>query len=137
VARHRSWHCPGALSHKDENTMPEESVIELQPHDDVLLLAVTKRTLDEGAVRSLSDEIYTAAAARTGVPIVLDLQAVRFAPSVALGTLVQLSKSFKLDGRRIAMIGVHERVRQAIGVTRLDRVLEIHNSLEQVLRGKS
>jgi anti-anti-sigma regulatory factor len=44
-----------------------------------------------------------------------------------------MSKSFKLDGRRLALIGVDRRVRETIGVTRLDRILEIHRTLDDVL----
>lgn len=106
----------------------------IEPHDEALLIAVQKRFLDEVSTRRLTDEVLTAAAQRTGVPVVLDMSRVRFAPSVALGLLVQLSKSFKLDGRRIALIGIDRHVRDTIRVTMLHAVLEIHDTLEQVLQ---
>ena len=113
--------------------MSAQPVTEVQPHDDVVLLVVRKRILDEATTLKLVDEVQVAAAATPGLPIVLDLSRVKFAPSVALGSLVQLSKSFKLDSRRIAVIGVDPRVRESIRVTRLDSVLEIHASLERVI----
>lgn len=113
--------------------MPDDSVTEIQPHDQVLLIAVHKRSLDEASTRRLVDDVLTAAGRTPRVPIVLDLSHVRFAPSVALGSLVQLAKSFKLDRRRIALIGVDQRILQTIRVTQLHEVLEVRDSLEQVI----
>ncbi len=67
------------------------------------------------------------------MPIVLDMSRVKFAPSVALGSLVHLSKSFRLEGRRVALIGVDQRVRGTIQVTQLHKVLEIHDTIAQLL----
>ncbi len=117
--------------------MADGTVTEIQPHERALLILVKKAALDEAATRELADDVLTAAAQRPGVPIVLDLSRVRFAPSVALGVLVQLSRSFKLDGRRIALIGVEERVLGAIRITQLHRALEIGDTLEQVVDGAS
>lgn len=113
--------------------MSDGSVTEILPHEQVLHIAVRKRSLDAMSTQTLVDDVDTAAAQRPGVPIVLDLTNLKFAPSVALGSLVQLSKSFRLDGRRIALIGVGPRIRDPIRVTRLHEVLEIHDTLEQFL----
>ena len=112
--------------------MSDEAVIEIQPHEQVLLIVVQRRNLDEQSTRELVDGVLTAAGRIPSLPIVLDFSKVRFAPSVALGALVRLSSSFKLDRRRIAMIGINQRLRETIRVTRLHTVLEIHDSLEQV-----
>ena len=113
--------------------MTDESVIKVVPHDKALVLEVARRVLDESSTRELVDEVLHAAAQRVGVPIVIDLNRVTFAPSVALGALVQLSKSFKLDQRRIALVGVQNRIQNAIRVTQLNKVLEIQGTLEQVI----
>ena len=112
--------------------MSDEPVMEIQPHEQVLLIVVQRRNLDEQSTRELVDGVLTASARTPRLPIVLDFSQVRFAPSVALGALVRLSSSFKLDRRRIAMIGVHQRLQETIRVTRLHQVLEIHDSLEQI-----
>ncbi len=113
--------------------MPDSRVSEVQPHDNVLLVAILKRTLDERSVDQLVDDVHTAAGQRPSIPIVLDLSRVKFAPSVALGALVKLSRSFELDGRRIALIGVDDRIMGTLRVTRLDSILEIHRSIDDVI----
>jgi anti-anti-sigma factor len=116
--------------------MPQEPLIEVRPHDQVLLIEIKRRTLDDSSARELADEVLTEAAAKPRVPVVLDMTHLGFAPSAAIGSLVRLSRSFKLDGRRLALVGLHPRVLGAIKVTRLDAVLEIHGTLDQFARSK-
>ena len=113
--------------------MPNNPVIEIQPHDDVLLVVVQKRSLDEASTRALVEEVLFATTKRLTVPVVLDMGRVKFAPSVALGSLVQLHRDLLLDGRRIALIHLDRRVREVLRVTQLDKFLEIHSSVERVL----
>ncbi len=116
--------------------MSEQPVTEVRPHERVLLIEIVKRSLDEGSARQLADNVLTAAAAKPNLPVVLDLTHLSFAPSAAIGSLIRLSRSFKLDGRRLALIGIQPRVLGAIKVTRLDAILEIHDSVEQVLAAR-
>ncbi len=113
--------------------MPDSSVTEVKPHDQVLLIEVCKRTLNDISTRALVNDVYTAAGQYPKKPIVLDLGRVRFAPSVALGSLVQLSKSFQIDGRRVVLVSVDQRLRDSIRVTRLDKVLEIHGTVDDFI----
>ncbi len=116
--------------------MDQEAVATIQPHEEALLVLVQRKSLDELATRELVDVVLTEAATTPRVPIVLDLVKVRFAPSVALGALVQMSKSFSFEQRRIALVNVHKRIVDTIRVTQLHRILEIHPSIDHVLRSK-
>jgi anti-anti-sigma factor len=110
-----------------------EPVTEIVSNPQAVVIVVRKRALDENSSRRLSEEVMEAAAATPRLPVVLDMARVRFAPSVALGELVQLSKSFKLDGRRLALINVEPNVLGVIHVTNLHTILQIHDTLQQVL----
>ncbi len=113
--------------------MSEQAVTEIRPHEHVLHVVILRRALDDESTHVLLDDVLTAAGQRIGVPIVIDLSSVRFAPSVALGALVQLSKSFTFEKRRIALVEVDRKIMGTIRVTQLDRVLEIHNKIEDVI----
>ena len=113
--------------------MSDNCVSEVRPHDQVLLIEVGRRTLNDASTRTLVDEVYVAAGQHPKVPIVLDLARVKFAPSVALGSLVQLTKSFQLDGRQVALVGVDKRLMDAIRVTRLDKLLDIHKTVDEII----
>lgn len=114
--------------------MADANVISVVDHEQVNLLVINRRTLDDEATRQLTDEVLTAAAHRPQLPLVLDMSQVKFAPSVALGALVQVSKSLRLDQRRIALVGIHHRIMDTIRVTRLHEILEIHASLDRFLQ---
>lgn len=114
--------------------MPDGAVTRIEPHDDVLHIAILKRSLDEASAQQLAEDVMTAAVNRPHVPVVLDLNQVKFAPSVALGVLVRLSKSFQLDKRRITMIRIDPRVMGTIRVTQLHQVLEVYPTLDHVLK---
>ncbi len=106
------------------------AVTEILPHDQVLLVNVLARSLNETTTEQLVDDVLCAASERIGIPIAIDMTRVKFAPSVALGALVRLTKSFTFENRRIAIIGADRRVREVINVTRLDKLLELHDKLE-------
>lgn len=110
-----------------------DAVTEVRPHEQVLLIVVLKRSLDDATTHQLTDDVLEAAAQTPRLPIVLDLAQVRFAPSVALGALVQLNKGFKLDGRKLILIQIHPNVLGSIQVTNLHAVLEIHSTLEKAV----
>lgn len=110
-----------------------DSASEVCPHEQVLLISVLSHSLDEATMTKLSVDVMTAASKRPQVPVVLDVSRVRFAPSVALGLLVQLSRSLKLEGRRLALVGVQPRLLTTIRVTRLDSQMEIHDTVDQVV----
>jgi anti-anti-sigma factor len=116
--------------------MTEFSNISVEPHDDVLHLKIQPNALDEATTREIVDEVYTAAGERPSVLIVLDFGNVRFAPSAAIGAILMLSKSFKLDGRRLAIIGPKRHVRDVIRVTGVDRIIPVHDTLAQVLQSR-
>ena len=104
-----------------------------QPHDQVVLVAITRRALSDSSANQLVDEVNTAAASEPGKPLVLDMLKVEFIPSSVLGALIRIAQSMKLDGRRFLLIRVDRRVRGTLSVTRLDKVLEMHETLDDFL----
>lgn len=104
-----------------------QSVITSQTHEKALIVSVTKRALDAVTVVALRDEVNSAVAGLTpGLPVIIDLSKVDFAPSVALGTLVNLAQDLKWSGRRMLLCGLTRQVRGTVSVTRLDKVFEVH-----------
>ncbi len=110
-----------------------DSPTEILPHEHVLLVAIRSSRLDEATMRKLAVDVLAAASKRPGVPIVLDVSRVRFAPSSSLGLLVQLARGLKFEGRRLVLINVEPRLLATIQVTCLDSVVEIHDNVDQVV----
>lgn len=112
--------------------MSDESVTSLQPCDEAVIVLVECRQLGERAANTMVEDVYTAVAG-SHLPVILDLTKVKFAPSSALGALVRLRKSFKLDGRRLIVTGADTRILGALTVTRLISVLEIRKTIDDAL----
>lgn len=114
--------------------MPGRDVTATQVRESALVATVQRAALDERSATSLEQEVSTVAGQNPGLPVVLDLGRVTFAPSVALGALVRLRNGFRFESRRLILVNVTKAVRDTLAVTRLDRVLEIQPSVEAALK---
>jgi anti-anti-sigma factor len=77
--------------------------------------------------------VATELASTLAVPkLVIDMQHVRFIGSAFLGRMISLHRTTTArDGGRFALCGPSTFCRAAIGVAKLDTVLEIFDSVEQ------
>ncbi|HRX83444.1 MAG TPA: STAS domain-containing protein [Phycisphaerae bacterium] len=112
----------------------ESQVVEVVPHEQVLLVRVLPRRLDTGKAEELENAVSHAVLARPAVPLVLDLSAVKFAPSIALGVFVNMLRGMNMSNRKAFFVGVNHQLRGTLAVTRLDAMITVRESLEQVLR---
>ena len=99
----------------------------------VHVLASSLRNAEVDAVCDGVDAAM-AAAKPPSLPVILDLARVTFAGSMAMGTLVGLNKEFVTRGQRLIVVGVQEPVRQAIAVTRIDKLMEFLPDVASALR---
>lgn len=65
--------------------------------------------------------------------LVIDLALVDFVDSTGLGVLVAILKGLRTRGGALRLIGAAEPVATVLEVTRLDRVLEAHDTLDEAL----
>ncbi|MEP0846346.1 MAG: STAS domain-containing protein [Phycisphaerae bacterium] len=114
--------------------MPGRDVTAVQIRKNTLVATVQRAALDERSANSLEQEVSAAASQHPGLPVVLDMGRVSFAPSVALGALVRLRNGFRFESRRLILANVLKAVRDTLAVTRLDRVLELQPNVESALK---
>jgi anti-sigma B factor antagonist len=81
--------------------------------------------LNEFNSESVGQELYRLAGGPGCARLLLDLGAVRYLTSAALGKLVGLNRRVRSAGGRLALCNVGPVVREALAVTCLDRLLEI------------
>lgn len=62
--------------------------------------------------------------------LILDLSAVPFVDSVGIGALVGAYVSRQRDGRKVALVGVSERVQAALSVSQLTQLFPTFPSVE-------
>jgi anti-sigma B factor antagonist len=114
--------------------MSELQAVSIQPHAEAVWAIINHHTLDETTIQQMHAEVARAAAQKSNLPVILDLSNVSFVPSTGLGALVSLMRSIKKEGRRFILVGLQPDVRTALAVTHLDKLLEIHTSIEDALK---
>ena len=113
--------------------MSEYKEIEVRPHEDVLLTVLRNDELDEEQSAVMQVEVAAAAAAKGGVPVVLDMASVEMIPSLSIGSLIGLLRALQADGRRLILVGLQPPVREVLSICRLDKVFEIYETLDDAV----
>lgn len=76
---------------------------------------------------------WTSAVSTGTKEIIIDLGRIRKIDSSGIGSLVRCHSSITAKGGKIRLVGANETIRQAFHITRLDRVFEFHQSLDDAL----
>jgi anti-sigma B factor antagonist len=112
-----------------DTTSGTTALIEARVEDRVLIARVLPRRLDASVAPQFKADVVKEIEAGHR-RVVLDLGGVDFMDSSALGALVSCVKT--LGGRGdMAISGAHGAVAKLFKLTRLDRVLRLHDSVEE------
>lgn len=103
--------------------MTNESTIKVSESGDVLVVTALLTTFDARNSKEFRTQTEKAISDRTQV--VLDLAAVEFMDSSALGTLIPLLRSITARGGDLRLAGLQDRVQMLFELTRLYRVFSI------------
>src|ERR1700693_2826226 len=68
--------------------------------------------------------------ASTAPTLILDLAQVPYIDSAGIGALVGAYVNHQKDGRSLALVGVTQRVRDAMEVTRVEQFFHFHDTVE-------
>lgn len=107
-------------------------------------LTVSTSERDDVVVVTVSGEVdvYTAAQLRSALEdqiaagrtaLVVDLQDVGFIDSTGLGVLVGRLKTVRATGGWLSIVCSNERILRLFGITGLDQVLPVHDSVEAAI----
>ena|SRR5579863_7494217 len=84
----------------------------------------------EADMDALSHAIDTEAAGPGVGVIVLDLSNVQILPSLGLGALIQISKKCQIRQQKLKLAALSRDLRQVLCITRLDRILELVDTVD-------
>ena len=113
--------------------MSDQQVTLIDQRDELVVATVQQAEMDEPATGKMKAEVLAGAEQAPGLPVVLDLSKVSFFPSLALGAVVVLLTTLKKKGQKFILVGLQPPVREALAMTRLDKLFEIRDDLESVL----
>src|SRR5262245_34197904 len=95
------------------------------------------KTLDDDTIRGVFDPIYNLMVDVGRSSIVLNLAAVEYLPSMALGKLVMLSRKAQAGGGRLALCHLAPTVDAALDSTRLKDLFTICATEQEALQSFS
>ncbi len=113
--------------------MHEKTIIALDKKDDVAVGRITCPSIGEREAPIIQQESLEFAS-RLGHRLVLDFTQVQMMGSLALGTLVTISKQAKAGGGRLAMFGLNKNLADVLKMSRLDKLLTIAKDEDAAIR---
>lgn len=111
--------------------MSTETVVAIKADNEMTLAIVQPAHLTEELTRTIESQVRESAAAARERPVVLDLGNVEFMPSVSLGALVTICMDCKQNRQRLALVGLQPTIREALTITRLDKLFEIYHDVDE------
>jgi anti-sigma B factor antagonist len=114
--------------------MQDAPVTAVEQQPDLVLIRVLVERLAEDELRSLAGEVRGAAESNPGLPVVLDMARVNFVPSLSLAALIRIHTEFRGRDQRLLLAAMQPQVRDVFVMTRLDRLFEMHESVEAATR---
>ena len=113
--------------------MSNQQVTSISQRDDIVVAVVHQAEMDEEATRRMQAEVLAGAEQARELPVVLDLSSVSFFPSLSLGAIITLLKTLEARGQKLILVGLQPPVRESLAVTRLDKLFEIRDDVEDVI----
>jgi anti-sigma B factor antagonist len=91
--------------------------------------------IQESLVRQLSDQLTPRIRSQPGIRLLLDFGHVQRLSSVALGMLTTLLIRVLAQQGQMRLAGLKPKVREELAVTKLDKVFDIHDTLDAAAAG--
>jgi anti-anti-sigma factor len=102
--------------------------LDTQHHGDHTLVTLHGE-FDLAASDAMREELRNALDTCFGKRLLIDLTAVAFLDSTALGVLVGAQKRATRDGVHLALVGASRQVQKLLRITQVDRVVTTHPTL--------
>jgi len=113
---------------------PDATAVTIE-NDRAIIARPQAKMLDERALRSLTQSLDAVSGANAGIRLViLDLSRVSVLPSIALGSLLQMSHQCAARRQTLKLAALQPQIRKVLSLTRLDEVLQLADSVDAALQ---
>lgn len=111
--------------------MSEYQRLKVQEANGIHLVSfVDQKILDRANIEQLGNELNSLVESTPGIKLVLDFAKVEFMSSAALGKLVSLEKRVRKSSGQIRLCRIRPEIYEVFQITSLDKVFQIHPSVE-------
>jgi len=120
-------------SHTPVNDMQEKTIVAMEIKDSVAIGRITCPAIGEREAPIIQKEGLESAAT-VGHKLILDFTQVNMMGSLALGSLVTISKQCKAGGGKLALFGLNTNLSDVLKMSRLDKLLTIAKDEDHAIR---
>ena len=113
--------------------MSDLQIVSTENHENGLIAIVHCKEMDFEAGEALKEAIDRAVDAQPCQRCVIDLSAVKFLPSVAIGALVQVLNSAKSENRDLVLVGVDSKIRKMLRTSAIEKLFVFHDDVAAAL----
>lgn len=114
--------------------MVDQRILNIEILDKAVVATVRCAEFDHDNTIKLHAEVTQAAQMYPTLPLLLEMSAVEFVPSVALGVLLRLAGEFKTGGRRLVLVGLSPEIRKIMEMTAIHNLFEIQRSVDEAMK---
>jgi anti-anti-sigma factor len=104
--------------------------VEIEKRGRTLIARFLSKNPAEGDVDALTRLIDQSAGDSAIAVVVLDLANVQILPSLGLAAIIQISRKCQIRQQKLKLAALSRELRQVLCVTRLDRILELVDTVE-------
>ena len=113
---------------------PADPIV-VEPTDTGVVARLNLKLLDQQSLQRVDELADKAMCGRPGATnLVLDMSRVQILPSLGMGGLVLLMKKYKERRQHLKLAAVQPQVVRALAITKLDHILELHDTVEAAVR---
>jgi anti-anti-sigma factor len=113
---------------------PPGPAVTAEKNGSAVVATVHVKLLDDKSLKLLSQQIDALADSGGVLTVIVDLGKVELLPSLGLGMLLQMSTKCKSRHQALKLANVKPKVRQVFTITKLDRILELSDSVEAAMQ---
>jgi len=110
-----------------------EPELKIETEGPVIRMTLPGPSIDRTALSAIEEQMLATVKQAHAPRIVVDFRAVAFLPTIGLGTLIAVQKWTRQQGGRLRIAEMQGRVRELFHISRLDRIFDIDDTLEQAL----
>lgn len=112
---------------------PRPMPVTIERSGNAIVAHVQLKLLDDQELRAIGDSIDDAATTDQIAVVVIDLSHVQILPSLALGMLVRIATRCREREQALKVAGSQPQILNVFHITRLDRVLDLVDSVDAAL----
>ena len=101
----------------------------------VLATLTDDKILDEEQLQALEGSFLPLIDQTPGIQLIIDFSNVKFLTSSVLGLLIRISKKVYEKNGTLRLCSISPKILDVFRITRLDKIFEIHSSVEDAMIG--